>query len=279
MRHGGADAVWPLPPGSLNQPVPSDWLVVQRDAIPARRLLLVVRPEAPPFGRLEARTALASSFNREELLGSLGARGEPVRRWLPGAAPDYAWPRIEGAIDRATRSATAAARMGDRPRSGDPARTESYHLVVAYDADGTGAEVARSLQEQWSRAGHYAELRPLRGAEVAPELLGSGGSQVRLVESQPMITGAEAEVATFVLPMRGPAVGSFRTGWRTRDLDRWIVLPEPAPGFDAATVQARLAADRVVLPLASIPWQWAARVGGTPPIVQAAMGPGWTVTH
>ncbi|MCE9626772.1 MAG: hypothetical protein K8R56_02510, partial [Candidatus Eisenbacteria bacterium] len=91
--------------------------------------------------------------------------------------------------------------------------------------------------------------------------------------------GAEAELATLVLPMRGPAVGSFRTGWRTREFDRWIALPEPAPGFDATAVQARLAEDRVVLPLASIPWQMAVRLGGIPPVVQAATGPGWTTTH
>lgn len=277
MRNASADLVWPLPPGLLTQRLPKEWAVVQRDAQPARRLLLVVRPESPPFGRLEPRTALASSFNREELLAALGARGEAVRRWLPGAEQDYEWPRIESVVDRAARSLTEAER---RPgRVGEPQRTESFHVVLAFDADGVGAEVARSLQGQWARAGHYAELRPRRGAEVAAEMLSSGGSHARLVESQAPVEGAEAELATLVLPLRGPAIGSFRTGWRTREFDRWIALPEPAPGFDAAAVQARLAEDRVVQPLATIPWQMAVRLGGLPPVVQVATGPGWTLLH
>lgn len=279
MRHGSADVVWPLAPGLLGQRLPREWSVHQRDPQPARRLYLVLRPEAAPFGRLEARNTLASTFNREDVLTALGARGEPVRRWLPGAEADYEWPRIESVAERAARSLQAAAEHEDRSRSGEPARTRSYHVVLAYDADGAGAEVARSLQGQWARAGHYAELRPRRGAEVAEEMLASGRSQARLVESQAPLTGPEAEVATLVLPLRGPAVGSFRSGWRTRDLDRWIGLPEASPGFDPTGVQSMLARERVVLPLATIPWQWATRSGGKPPVVQAATGPGWTVTH
>ena len=99
------------------------------------------------------------------------------------------------------------------------------------------------------------------------------------MEAQASITGPEAELATLVLPMRGPAVGSFRTGWRARDLDRWVAWPEPAPGFDVSAAQSRLADDRVVLPLATLPWQLAVRSGGNRPVVHIATGPVWTVAH
>ncbi len=279
MRSGAADLVWPLPPGLLSERLPDDWSIVQRDAMPARRLLLVLRPESPPFGKVDARTAIAAALSREELGQALGARGEPVRRWLPGATADYVWPRIEGVFDRAARSIAPSEAPERVERATVAARGESYHFVLAFDADGSGAEVARALQGEWARAGHYAELRPLRGAEVATELLSAGGSQVRLVEAQAPITGAEAELATLVLPIRGPAVGSFRSGWRTRDLDRWVALPEPAPGFDVVGVQSMLADDRVVLPLASIPWQMAVRTGANRPVVQVATGPTWATPH
>ena len=278
MRGEPVDVVWPLPPGILSERLPDSWLVIQRDALPARRLYLVLRPEAPPLGRVEVRAALASAFNREELLVALGPRGDAVRRWLPGVGTDYAWPRIETALERAARTAAVAARAGVAQRAG-PTRPESFHVVLAYDADGVGAEIARSLQGQWARSGHYADLRACRGGEVATEMLGAGGSQARLVEAQASITGAEAELATLVLPMRGPAVGSFRTGWRTRDLDRWVAWPEPAPGFDVSAAQSRLAEDRVVLPLATLPWQLAVRSGGDRPVVHIATGPVWTVAH
>lgn len=284
MRGETVDLVWPLPPGILTERLPDSWLVIQRDALPARRLYLVLRPEAPPLGRVEVRAALASAFNREELLVALGPRGEGVRRWLPGVETDYAWPRIETAVERAARTASAAGERHEgehreREQDSDPARTESFHVVLAYDADGEGAEVAAALQGQWARSGHYAELRACRGRAVATEMLGAGGSQARLVEAQTPITGAEAELATLVLPLRGPAVGSFRTGWRTRDLDRWTAWPEPAPGFDVTAVQDRLAAERVVLPLATLPWQMAVRSAGGRPVVHIATGPGWTVPH
>jgi ABC-type transport system substrate-binding protein len=270
MRVAHADLIWPLAPGTLSQPLASGWSLERPAAEPGRRLLLVLRADVPPFTRLETRQTLASALNREELVDVLGAGCEPIRRWLPGAHADYEWPRLESPDDRRVRLAAS---------TGPSQRPESYHFVLAYDADLSGAEIARALQGQWARAGHYAELRPLRGPAETAQALAAAAAQAQLVESQALLPGAENELALLVMPLRGPAVGSFRTGWRTREFDRWVAAAEPAAGFDPDFAQARLAQDRVVLPLASIPWRMAFRTGGARPSVHPAYGPGWTTVN
>jgi hypothetical protein len=216
------------------------------------------------------REALARAVNHEELLTALGSRGVEVHRWLPDAVQLYEWPRLDPrAVEAARRSERATA-------PGARARRASWHVVLAYDADGAGAEVARSLQGQWARAGHDAELRPLRGGEAVREALAARAAQAQLVESQALLTGPEAELALLVLPVRGPAVGGFRTGWRTREYDRWVALPEAHQDLDPDAVQRVLAEERVVLPLATLPWQFAIRDAARLPVVHPAFGPGWT---
>ncbi|HEY6193474.1 MAG TPA: ABC transporter substrate-binding protein [Candidatus Eisenbacteria bacterium] len=276
MRLGHADLIWPLPPRTLSQSLPAGWSLERRAAEPPRRLLLVLRADVPPLTRVEARQALARATNREEWASELGPGSIVIRRWLAGARTPYEWPRLESPSDRLLPApdARSAPRAGEPPR-----RPESFHVVLAYDADGAGAEIARTLQGQWARAGHYAELRPLRGPAGTSQLLAAAGAQTQLVVAQALLPGGEAELAQLVLPVRGPAIGSFRTGWRTREFDRWIAAPEPAPGFDPDVIQQRLAEDRVVLPLADLPWRMAFRNGGTRPRVHPAFGPGWTTVN
>ncbi len=276
MRLGHADLIWPLPPRTLSQSLPAGWSLERRAPEPRRRLLLVLRADVPPLTQLEARQALARATNREEWGSELGPGSVIIRRWLPGARTTYEWPRIESPSDRLAPAPAARS----VPRAGEPpSRPESFHVVLAYDADGAGAEIARTLQGQWARAGHYAELRPLRGPAAAAQLLAAAGAQAQLVESQAVLPGGQAELAQLVLPVRGPAVGSFRTGWRPREFDRWIAAPDPAPGFDPDVIQQRLAEDRVVLPLADLSWRMAFRNGGTHPRVHPAFGPGWTAVN
>lgn len=270
MRLAHADLIWPLPPGVAQQPFPPGWSLESHGAEPARRLLLVLRADVPPLTSVEIRQTLASAINREELLAELGAGCEPVRRWMSGARTDYEWPRLESPEDRRVRLAAAG---------GKSQRPESFHFALAYDADLSGAEIARKLQGQWARAGHYADLRPLRGPAATAEPLAAAASQAQLVESQSLLSGAENDLALLVMPIRGPAVGSFRTGWRTREFDRWVAAPGAVAGFDPDFAQVRLAQDRVVLPIASIPWRIAFRNAGTRPFVHPAFGPGWTTVN
>ena len=74
-------------------------------------------------------------------------------------------------------------------------------------------------------------------------------------------------------PARGPALGSFRTGWRTREFDPWVAGPSPTPGFDPAAAQARLSEEVVGLPLATLPWRWVTREGGPDVSFDPAIGP------
>jgi hypothetical protein len=125
LRQGLADVTWPVPPGLLDQPLPKGWSVERREANPPRRLLLILRADVPPTSRESVRQTLVHSLNREELLGALGSRGEPLRRWLPGAHGDYDWPRLENAAERADggpHSWPRAPRCAGRP-SGPRATT------------------------------------------------------------------------------------------------------------------------------------------------------------
>lgn len=284
LRHDAADVLWPLPPNLLERPLPDDWTVEREDAVPERRLLLVLRADVPPLTRASVRQGLAHALNREELLAALGTRGSPLRQWLTGARVAFEWPRLETPAERAERLAAEArdgpapsavsARARGRERVSD--RIGSHHVVLAFDADLAGAEVAGALQAQWERAGHYVDVRALRGPAAAAQALRAAAAQAQLVEAQAPFPGLEAELAMLVMPLRGPAVGSFRTGWRTREYDRWIPAAGATPGADADAVQAVLAADRIVLPLATLPWQLAVRAGVARPEVHPAYGPEWT---
>lgn len=262
LRHHAVDLVWPLPPALGDEPLPDGYAAGERAAQPPRRLLLVLRADVPPTTKLPARHALAHALNREALLAALGLRAAGQDGWLDGG----------GAFDHARLDAGEVRQWLARGHLG-----ASFHVVLAYDADGTGGAVARALQGQWSALGLYAELRPLRGPQAAAEPLHAAAAQAQLVETQAPLPGAAAELATLVMPLRGPAIGSVRTGWRTREFDHWIGGADPPEPLDAAAAQARLAEERVVLPLAKLPWRWLARTGA-PPLVRfsPAYGPDFT---
>ena len=70
------------------------------------------------------------------------------------------------------------------------------------------------------------------------------------------------------MPMRGPPVGTFRTGWRTREFDPWIApgppsrhIGEAQPSLDVEAAQHRLEEELVALPIAELPWLWIEREG------------------
>ncbi len=244
LRQGLADLAWPVPPGFLEQAPPDGFRVASAPADPARRLLLVLRADVPPTTKPAARHALAHALQRGAVLEALRARGRETGEWLPGAGP-FDFPRLDAAL---SREWLARGKLG-----------ASVHVVLAYDADLAGGEAARALQGEWARQGFYAELRGQRGAAALAEPLRAAAAQAQLVEAQALVPGLAGELAGLVLPLRGPAVGAFRTGWRTRDFDAWILPGRPAGPLDPAAVQARLAADRIVLPLAELPWLWIER--------------------
>jgi hypothetical protein len=171
----------------------------------------------------------------------------------------------------APRAVSARARARERVSD----RIGSHNIVLAFDADLAGSEVAPALQAQCERAGHYVDVRALRGPAAAAQALRAAAAQAQLVEAQAPFPGLEAELAMLVMPLRGPAVGSFRTGWRTREYDRWIPATGTVPGADADAVQAVLASERIVLPLAALPWQLAVRDGVAKPVLHPAYGPEW----
>ena len=241
MRQSATDLIWPLPPAMLDQSLPAPYALHKLAAQPARRLLLVFRADMPPMHKLPARHALSHALDRRELLAALGQRGEAINSWLPGAAA-FDFPSFDEGL---VRSWLERGKLGG-----------SFHVTLAYDADRTGAEIARVLQGQWARSGLYAETRAQRGAKAAAEPLRAAAAHAQLVESQAPWPGAAAEVATFVMPLRGPAVGSFRTGWRTREFDG-AIAPGAISQLDPEHAQQRLAEERLVLPLADLPWIWA----------------------
>ena len=265
LRGGNADLVWPVPTGFSQFPLPAGCGEVLRGAWPARRLLLVMRPDRPPTSKHEAREALAHAINHEEIVGALGD-SLPDPPWITGAPP-FDFPALDADEVRTALSRGAFGR--------------SLHVMMCYDADGPAAEVASSLQGQWAGLGLYIDLRALRGDKLDAELL-EGGSHLLLVECQPLFDHFSAELAALVMPARGPGVGGFRTMWRTREFDPWLALrlaPRPAPRPRArgaaepvveppeallpapAQAQQILAQDMVVLPLARLPWRWVERGG------------------
>ena len=258
LRGGGhADLVWPLPAALDEAAVPPGYQFISRAASPERSLLLVMRADLPPTTRLATRHALAHDVNRDRIRAVLGARGSRLESWLPGAGR-YDFPALdEGQV----RDWMERGKLG-----------QAFHVVLAYDADGAGGRVARVLQGEWSRLGIYAELRPLRGPRLPVEML-SGLSHLALVEAQPWSGDPAGTLAMLVMPLRGPAAGAFRTGWRTREFDAWLAAGgRPAtPALDV--VQARLREELVVLPLVRLPWVWLARAGGAPGAFHPRFGP------
>jgi hypothetical protein len=126
LRRSGTDVLWPLPPGFLDSGLPAGFELGGAPADPERRLLLVMRPDVPPLGRLEVREELARAIRPVELALVLGPLGEPLRRWPPGASESYAWPAPE------TGPSARRAR-----RRNCPGRTR--HDATWRNADRTGA--------------------------------------------------------------------------------------------------------------------------------------------
>ena len=258
LRSRAVDLVWPVPAALDLSALPPGFRLVARAEAPPRILLLVMRADLPPTSRPATRRALAHSVNRDRALDALGPRGRRLETWLPGAGR-FDFPALDESLVRDWK---------ERGRLGG-----AFHVVMAYDADGVAASVARVLQGEWARLGIYAELRPLRGPKLAPELLG-GLSHLALVEAQPWTDDPAGTLSLLVMPLRGPAVGGFRTGWRTRELDGWLspVRGPAQPGPEAA--QVRLGEELIALPLARLPWIWLARTDGTGLAFHPHFGPG-----
>jgi len=272
LRHSLADVAWPVPQAVLEPPEPKGWQLVRTECRPPRWLLLVLRADLPPLTRGEMRRALAAAVDRGELARALGRRAEPGVRWPAGATRDFEWPRAGSAPGPPPPPAAAspAGRAG-----GDFTRSGSQHLVLAYDAELAGAEIAGLLQSRWERAGHYVDLRAQRGSVAVAEALAARAAHAHLVEAQALLDGTAADAAQWLMPVRGPAVGAFRSGWRASPGDHWLrARGGPEPSADA--VQAGLAERAVVLPIAALPWLVAVRTGAVLPTVHPAYGPAWT---
>ncbi len=261
LRRDAADVAWPLPPTLFSTPLPAGWSVRTLAARPARALVLVLRADVPPTTQVAARQALAHALHLPELAEALGGPGFAGRGWIEGA----------GAFDYARVDPAESREWLERGRLG-----ASFHVDLAYDADGPGAEIARALQGQWARQGFYAELRALRGREAVEVPLAASAPQAQLVVARPPLPGVQAQLATLVLPLRGPAVGSFRTGWRTRDFDPWLGPGPVPPGLDPEAVQQRLAEEALAVPVAPLPWRWLVRAGGPDVPFRAVAGPEFT---
>lgn len=258
LRRGDVDLVWPVPPALGDLPLGEGWRLWNRPAFPERRLSLVFRADVPPMHRLAARRVFAHGIERGELPRRLGTGAREVGEWLPGAGPAT----LPGLDQREIDSWLERGKLG-----------RSVHATLAYDSDASGGALARGLQFDWARSGLYADLQPLRGRAFTTEAL-SGQTQMLLVEEQGLIPGPAGVLATAAMPLRGPAVGAFRTGWRTRDFDPWI-LPRRLPVRpDLRFARQRLEEETVVLPLVALDWVWIARTPGPPVYFDPRIGPG-----
>ena len=269
-RRSLADVAWPVPQPFLEPPAARGWELHRFEASPPRRLLLVLRADMPPLTRRAARGGLVGALRREALLSALGQRGEPVGPWPSGASADFPWPRFESVAERQVRR-TEEARLA---QGSAPPRTTSHHLVLAFDRDLAGAAVAPAVQSAWERAGHYVDQRALQGSAAVAEALRARAAHAHLVEAQPLLDGTVADAVLWRMPARGPAVGAFRSGWRAP-----LAGPGPwraATWADADSLQALVVEERVVLPIARLPWLVAVRRGVGPPAVHPAHGPDWT---
>ena len=247
LRHGRADLFWPVPPGMLAQPLPEGYRPVVQPSRPQRRVWLVMRPDLPPTRRIEARRALAHGLNRPAILSALGLRAKESDAWLPGGH----------AIDLPRHDPGAVREWLERGRFG-----RSMHVVMAYAVDGLGAEIARGMQTEWAGTALDVELRPLRAGSMRAEAFRRGGAQLLLLEAQPTSEDPIAELAGLVEPRNAPPVGTFRTGWSTRDFDSWIGPQPPETPLDLELAERRLGEELIAVPLAQAPWVWVARDGG-----------------
>jgi len=258
LRGGAIDLLWPAPPSLLVQPPPAGFVVRTGGALPSRRLSLVLRADTPPTSRLAARRAVAHGIARSEVTRRLGAGAREVGEWLPGAG----LASLPG-LDRA-----AVQEWLERGKLG-----RSFHIRLAYDADGAGGALASGLEGDLARSGLSVDPIPLRGKAFTREAL-LGQAQALLVEEQGVIEGPLGVLATSVLPLRGPAVGAFRSGWRTREFDPWLTARNPQATLDPRGAERRLEVETVVVPLCALEWLWIERQGGPRVGFHPRFGPG-----
>lgn len=260
LRAGRMDLVWPLPPGMADEPTLAGYRMMTRDARPLRWLMLVLRTDVPPTSKLPARHALAHGINKPEVMRALGEQAAEFESWLPGA-PAFDFPALD---PQAIEQWRDAGKLG-----------RSFHVVMAYDAFGPGANVARVLQGEWSTHAIYVELRPLTGPSLQRELLAGSSSQLALAEVQALIDAPEGALAPIVMPYRGAAVGAVRSGWRTREFDPWLTpgARRPAGPLDDTWAQHRVEEERIVLPLSRLRWSWIERSTGAEPPFHPRFGP------
>jgi hypothetical protein len=144
LRESTADLVWPVPPGLPDEPLPAGYRWLSRPAVPHRRLLMVMRADTPPTTKLAARHVLAHGLNRDDLLRALGTLASETGAWLPGAGR-FEFPALDP---------NAVRLWLDRGNLG-----RSFHIVLAYDTDGSGDH--RPLARTPGRSPGAA--RPARG--------------------------------------------------------------------------------------------------------------------
>lgn len=257
VRAGRPDLVWPLPAGFLSEPVPASYRRVAQAARPERWLLLIMRADLPPTTRLPARHALGHGINRTEILRTLAGRATEVGAWIPGAT-SFDFPRLDPQEIELWR---------ERGKLG-----RSFHVDMAYDANGPGAEIARNLQGEWASHAIYVELLPVTGAKRREQFL-NGRAHLVLADVQELEADPAGLLAALVMPLRGPAVGPVRSGWRTRDFDPWLLPARRETPWDAGWVERRLEEERVVLPLARLPWVWLERAAGPVAAYHPRFGP------
>jgi ABC-type transport system substrate-binding protein len=245
MRADAADLIWPLPGDLLDQSLPPGYHSHARAAHPARHLVLLQQADLPPMTQAPARQAFAHGMNTSDVMAALSPYGGNPVDWLEGAGP----------YDAASPDPEEVRNWLDRGHLG-----RSLHATMVYALEGPASRVARGMQAEWARDGLDVELHALRRKDAEREWLRSGTSQLRLVEAQAPLDGPGPALACWIQPLRGPAVGGTRTGWRTREFDRWI-RGEPMTPADVASAAQRIADERIVIPLAELPWVWVTRDG------------------
>lgn len=257
LRAGVPDLLWPAPPGLELDKLPAGYDTRVRESDPPRRLVLLMRADLPPTSKIAARHALSHGLDRVLVLQALGPRGSPIDEWLKGGGP-FDFPR---------RDAELVRQWLERGKY-----RKSLHVVMAYAADGTGAEVARVLQAAWSRVGLDVELRPLERGAFADAARSRSGAQLFLIEETPLSGDPDDELATLLSAGRGPVIGAFRTGWTTREFDSGVTPFSPS-GVQPRDAQTRIAEERVAIPLAGLPWVWVERHQTREALFHPAFGP------
>ncbi len=257
QRNHAVDLVWPLPVGMLDQALPDGFRSATAPARPRRLMLLVMRADLPPTSKLAARQALAHGINRDDVVRLLGQDADRRTSWIVGAGPaDF--PTLDGGQIQLWM---------DRGKLG-----RSFHVDLAFRGDGEGASIARTMQGDWSRYSIYIEPTPMRGERWTEEAL-NGSTHLLLVESQAPLDDVSAELAQLVMPLRGPAVGTWRSGWRTREFDAAIGWKAAVAPPDPEVIAQRLEQELVALPLAELPWAWIQREGTPDVPVHPHFGP------